>query len=234
MPKPRNLHAPEICEGARLHAWNLTPKEAIQIQQELRSRVIAEPLEDQSITLVAGVDVGLPRGAKIARAAITVLDYDSMELVDHAVTEAPVPFPYVPGLLSFREMPIILETLGVLNSQPDIFIVDGQGYAHPRRFGLACHLGVWLDKPAIGCGKSILTGEHKTLPSSRGSVAPLIDDGETVGAAVRTRKGVNPVYISIGHRIDLDSAVRVILNCGRGVRLPEPTRLAHRLASGKM
>lgn len=228
-----SVEYPSFQEGSRLHHWDLGPKEAIQIQEKLRSRVITSFQADSSIRLIAGVDVGLPRGAKIARAAIAVLDYTNMELVDQALAENPVPFPYVPGLLSFREMPVILAALEKLQTNPDVFMVDGHGYAHPRRFGLACHLGVWLDQPVIGCGKSILIGKAEPLSNSRGSIAYLLDKDEIIGAAVRTRDNVNPVYISIGHRIDLESAIRVTLNCGRGVRLPEPTRQAHRLASAK-
>jgi deoxyribonuclease V len=223
----------EPYEGSHLHRWDLSPQEAIQVQEKLRSRVIVTPLEDAKIRLVAGVDVGLPRGAQVARAAIAVLDYASMELIDQAIAECPVPFPYVPGLLSFREMPVILAALEQLRTKPDVFMVDGHGYAHPRRFGLACHLGVWLDKPALGCGKSILIGEQMPLENPRGSVAFLQDGDETIGAAVRTREAVKPVYISIGHRADLESAIRITLNCARGVRLPEPTRWAYRLASEK-
>jgi len=216
-----------------LHPWNLSPQEAIQLQNELRTRVIFAPLDEAGIRLVAGVDVGLPRGAQIARAAIAVLDYPTLELVDQATAEMPAPFPYIPGLLSFREMPVILAALERLQTRPDVFIVDGHGYAHPRRFGLACHLGVWLDQPAIGCGKSILTGEQAPLANPRGSVAPLQAGGEIIGASLRTRQGVRPVYISVGHRIDLQSAIRMILACGRAVRLPEPIRQAHYLASAR-
>ena len=216
-----------------LHRWDLSPQEAIQTQKELRLRVSVIPLDDSSIRLIAGVDVGLPRGAQTARAAIAVLDYATLELVDQAVAEAPVPFPYVPGLLSFREMPVILAALKRLQTSPDVFMVDGHGYAHPRRFGLACHLGVWLDKPAIGCGKSILIGEMEPLATPRGSVTPLQDGDEIIGAALRTRENVKPVYISIGHRVDLGSALRIALHCTRGLRLPEPTRQAHHLASAK-
>ena len=216
----------------KLHPWDLTPKEAIRVQQELRSRVIASPLADTAIRTIAGVDVGLPRGGQVARAAVVVLDYATMEPVASATAEMPVPFPYVPGLLSFREMPVILRALEQLSVSPDVFLVDGHGYAHPRRFGLACHLGVWLDRPAIGCGKSILVGEAEPLAKPRGSTAPLRDGDEIIGMAVRTRTGVKPVYISIGNRVDLESAVRITLNCGRGVRLPEPVRRAHQLASG--
>jgi deoxyribonuclease V len=226
----------EVSTGFQKHDWDLSPKEAIQIQKELRSRVVIAPLSENGLQLIAGVDVGLPRatkaaGAAMARAAVAVMNYATMELVDQAIAEIPVPFPYVPGLLSFREMPVILAALEQLKTRPDVFMVDGHGYAHPRRFGLACHLGVWLDKAAIGCGKSILVGEQADLENSRGSIAPLRDGDEIIGAAVRTRDGVKPVYVSAGHRTDLSTAIRITLNCGRGVRLPEPIRWAHRLAS---
>ena len=213
------------------HSWNLSPKEAIQIQEELRSRVVIEPLDQNNLHLIAGVDVGLPRGAKTVRAAIAVLDYQTMELVDQATAEIPLTFPYVPGLLSFREMPVILAALEHLELWPDVFMVDGHGYAHPRRFGLACHLGVWLNQATVGCGKSILIGKQTPLEKQRGNVAFLKDADEIIGAAVRTRDNVKPVYISVGHRTDLNSAVRITLDCGRGFRLPEPIRYAHRLAS---
>jgi deoxyribonuclease V len=221
----------DLPAGFHNHGWDLSPKEAIQIQKELRSKVIIAPFMENSLRLIAGVDVGLPRGAKKERAAIVVLDYATMERVDQATAEIPISFPYVPGLLSFREMPVILAALERLETRPDLFVVDGHGYAHPRRFGLACHLGVWLDMATIGCGKSVLAGKPAALLNPRGSVALLRDRDETIGASVRTREGVKPVYISIGHRTDLNSAIRIILNCGRGVRLPEPIRWAHRLAS---
>ena len=224
---------PPTLEKSLLHRWDLNPQQAIQTQNELRSRVIIAPLDNNELQLVAGVDVSLSRGATFARAAIAVLNYASLELVDQALAEIPVPFPYIPGLLSFREMPVILAAFEKLQTKPDVFIVDGHGYAHPRRFGLACHLGVWLDKPAIGCGKSILIGDVEPLANPRGSVARLRDGDKTIGFAVRTREGVKPVYISIGHRIDPESAIRIVLNCGRGLRLPEPTRQAHNLASYK-
>jgi deoxyribonuclease V len=223
----------EIEAESYLHRWNLNSQEAIQIQKELRSRVIFAPLVDSDIRLIAGVDVGLPRGAKIARAAIAVLDYLTLEQIDYSIAEIPVPFPYIPGLLSFREMPVILAALEKLQTTPDVFMVDGHGYAHPRRFGLACHLGVWLDKPAIGCGKSILVGEMEPLEIPRGSIASLRDGDEIIGVALRTREKVKPVYISVGHCVDLESAIRITLNCGQDLRLPEPTRQAHQLASSK-
>ncbi|MBC8505678.1 MAG: deoxyribonuclease V [Anaerolineales bacterium] len=217
----------------RTHAWDLPPKDAIQLQEQLRTRVISSSLADESIQYVAGIDVGFPRNREIAHAAIVLLKYPSMELVDQGLAELPVSMPYVPGLLSFREIPVILAALEEITLTPDLLITDSQGIAHPRRFGLACHLGVLLDMPAIGCAKSILVGKHSTLRKMRGSTADLVDNGETIGSVVRTRDGVKPVYISIGHRVDLTSAVRIILNCGSGYRLPEPTRWAHKLASKK-
>ena len=221
----------DLSANSHKHKWDLTPKEAVRIQQELHSRIVIEPIEPHNIRLIAGVDVGLLRGAKFARAAIAVLNYQSMEVVEHVTAELPVTFPYIPGLLSFREMPVILKALQNLATQPDIFMVDGHGYAHPRRFGLACHLGVWLNQATIGCGKSILIGKQAPLGNQRGDIAYLEDEGKIIGAALRTRDAVRPVYVSLGHRTDLTSAIQITLDCGRGVRLPEPIRCAHRLAS---
>ena len=223
----------DLERARRTHAWDLLPKRAIQLQRELRARVVSTPLADESIQYIAGIDVGFPRRQETARAAIVVMQYPSMELVDQGIAEAPVTMPYIPGLLSFREIPVILTAIEKLTLIPDLLITDGQGIAHPRRFGLACHLGVLLDMPAIGCAKSILVGEHLPLPEQRGSTTNLVDGDEIIGSVVRTRDGVKPVYISIGHRLDLPSSVRIILNCGGGCRLPEPTRWAHRLASRK-
>jgi deoxyribonuclease V len=215
------------------HRWDLSPQEAIQVQESLRSRVITSPLEDTSIRFVAGVDVGLPRGAKHVRGAVAVLTFENLDLVEQSTIEMPVHFPYVPGLLSFREMPAVLAALEKLHTTPDVFIVDGHGYAHPRRFGLACHLGTWLNKPAIGCGKSILVGEQAPLGNSRGSVACLQDKDEMIGVALRTRENVKPIYVSVGNQVDLSSAIRIVLKCTRSVRLPEPIRWAHHFASNK-
>ncbi len=223
----------EFARARRAHAWDLPPREAVQLQERLKDRVIFAPLADESIRYVAGIDVGFPRRKEVARVAVVVMSYPAMEMVDQGLAEARVSMPYIPGLLSFREVPAILYALEELTQIPDVLVTDSQGIAHPRRFGLACHLGVLLDVPAIGCAKSILVGKHDALLDARGSAAPLIDDGETIGSAVRTRDGVKPVYVSVGHRVDLASAVRIVLNCGGGYRLPEPTRWAHRLASQK-
>jgi deoxyribonuclease V len=213
------------------HAWDLTPKKAIQLQNKLRPQTVIQPLKDEGIRHIAGVDVGFPKGKEIARAAVVVLTYPALERVDQAVAEIPLTFPYVPGLLSFREIPAILASIAKLTTRPDALITDGHGLAHPRRFGLACHLGVLLDLPAIGCGKSLLVGEYHHLGEERGSTSELVDQEEVIGAAVRTRDRVKPIFVSVGHKVDLPSAVRVVLTCGGGYRLPEPTRWADRLAS---
>ena len=197
---------------------------AVAIQQELRGRVV--PRGRVSARLVAGVDVSEKGG--VARAAIAVLR--GLETVETVTVERPVPFPYVPGLLSFREIPPLLAAWRKLKTSPDVMIVDGQGMAHPRRFGLASHLGVILDRPTIGCAKSLLVGAHADPPAERGAWAPILDGGEVIGAALRTRHGRNVVYVSIGHRVTLQSAIRVVLECALRTRLPEPQRLADRLS----
>lgn len=169
---------------------------------------------------------------KAGRAAIVILNYPELEIIDMATSEGEINFPYVPGLLSFREMPLILEAWEKLTTIPDLILADGQGIAHPRRLGIASHLGLTLDVPSIGCAKSRLIGEHGPLAAEAGSFSFLTDHDEIIGAAVRTRFSVNPVYVSIGHRIDLESSISWVLNCCRGLRLPEPTRLAHIAAGG--
>lgn len=209
------------------HSWDLGPREAIQLQQELRTQIRVQPLYNEGIRTIGGVDASFDKG-KIQAAAV-VLDYHSLEKVDQASAEGPLSFPYIPGLLSFRETPAYLEALARLNALPDVLIVDGHGVAHPRRFGIACHLGVLLDLPAIGCAKSILVGEVDPLDESRGSTAEIKLDGEVLGLALRTRDNVKPVYVSVGHRVDLPSAARIALASGRGYGLPEPARQAHLL-----
>lgn len=209
------------------HSWDVSPAQAIQIQESLRSKVVEEPLDFTRLHYVAGVDVGFP--GHRARAAVVVLKFPSLEVTEQTIIELPVSFPYIPGLLSFREAPPILAALERLETRPDVLICDGHGLAHPRRFGLACHLGVLLDQPVTGCAKSILVGKHGPLGDAYGSTANLMIGNESIGAAVRTRQGVKPVYVSIGNRIDLPSAIQLVLACSRGYRLPEPTRLADRL-----
>ncbi len=204
-----------------------TPRQAIALQAAWREGVIPRTTWRRLAT-VAGADVSI-RGDR-ARAAVCVLSLPGLEEVERAVVEAAVRFPYVPGLLGFREVPCLLEAFARLQCRPDAVLVDGQGLAHPRRFGVACHLGVALDLPAVGVGKSLLVGRHREPGQRRGSRARLVHQGEVIGAVLRTRDGVKPVYVSIGHRFDLESAVRLVLSTGRGLRLPEPIRAAHRAA----
>ena len=215
--------------------WNLSPHAAIQQQTELAQRVRVTN-DFGAVNFVAGVDVGLENENTIARAAVVVLAFPSLEPVASSIARRPVTFPYVPGLLAYRELPVVFDALEKLEREPDLMIVDGQGRAHPRRFGIACHLGVLLDKPTIGCAKSILSGRATTPENRVGAWTPLVDKGETIGAAVRTKlntkRVTNPVYVSIGHRVDLDTAIDFVLRCTRGYRVPETTRYAHHVAGG--
>ncbi len=208
---------------------NLTPKEAIALQRELVGLVRNEPLPaPREGLLVAGADCSYEKRATDGFAAIVVCSWPSLEIQQIGRWIGSVPFPYVPGLLSFRELPLLEEAWRSLQPKPDVLVMDGQGYAHPRRFGLACHAGLLWDCPTLGCAKSLLIGEHEPLLEMRGSRAELKDHGETVGRAVRTREGVQPVYVSTGHRSDLDTAVEWVLRLCTRFRLPEVTRLAHR------
>lgn len=218
------------------HRWDVTTAEAREIQNRLRSRVRARGTL-KSVQYVAGIDISIR--AERAIAAIVVLDYPSLEVVEVVTEEQAVPFPYVPGYLSFRECPSILAAWEKLRITPDLLLVDGQGIAHPRRFGLASHLGVLLDTPAIGCAKTRFIGTHDEPADEAGSYTDLWDhhtDGtdELIGAVLRTRDSVKPLYISVGHKIALPSALDWVLQCGGGYRLPEPTRLAHQAAGGSL
>jgi len=212
------------------HAWQLTPKEAIALQKKLASQVI---LNDDfgDIQTVAGVDVGFEENSTITRAAIAVLSYPGLELIEHSIAKRPTSFPYIPGLLSFREVPAILDALNTLASPPDMLLCDGQGIAHPRRLGIACHLGLITQLPSIGVGKTRLTGRYGAVPTERGTWTKLEDKGEIIGAVLRSRPGVKPIYISPGHKISLESAIEYTLNCTGRYKLPETTRWAHKLAS---
>lgn len=213
--------------------WDVTPQEAIQIQSALSSRVI-ETDGLSAARLIAGIDVGLEgEGNAMARAAVVVLRLPELTPVDYAIARLPVTFPYIPGLLAFREIPVVLNALEKLQAEPDVLIVDGHGRAHPRRLGIASHLGVLIDRVTIGCAKSILCGKAKEPRNQIGASSPLIERGETIGAALRMRLNTTPVYISVGHRISLDRAIDIVLKCGKGYRLPETTRYAHRVAGGE-
>jgi deoxyribonuclease V len=213
------------------HSWNLTPRAAIAVQQRLRSRVVRLG-NPRQVRTVAGTDVGFERGGATARAAVAVLSFPALELVEYAVARRPARFPYVPGLLSFREMPVLLAALDRLQVKPDLILCDGHGLAHPRRFGIACHLGVLRGIAVIGVAKSRLIGEHGEPAQRRGAWVPLRHHGETIGAVLRSRAGTSPIYVSVGHRVSLPAAVRWVLACTARFRLPETTRWAHRLASG--
>ena len=213
------------------HFWNLTPREARELQLELKQEIITTD-QFEVPRRVAGVDVGFEEKGSITRAAVAVLSYPDLRLVDKAIALQPTRFPYVPGLLSFREIPAILQALEQLTQLPEMLLCDGQGFAHPRRFGLACHLGLLTDLPSIGVAKSRLIGSHDFLPSEKGSWVPLMDQQEIIGAVLRTRKQVKPLYVSVGHRICLTTAIRYVLGCTTRYKLPETTRAAHRLASG--
>jgi deoxyribonuclease V len=184
------------------------------------------------VQYVAGVDVGFEADGSVTRAAIAVLSLDDLQLRDRAIARLPTQFPYVPGLLSFREIPAVLEALQQVTIVPDLLLCDGQGIAHPRRFGIACHLGLLTNLPAIGVAKSLLVGQHSELAPERGSWQPLMHQGDRIGAVLRTRTGTNPVYISSGHRISLETAIAYVMRCTTKYRLPETTRHAHKLASG--
>jgi deoxyribonuclease V len=213
-----------------IHGWDVTPREAIALQQELRSRVRSEPLASEPRT-IAGADISFNKFAETIYAGIVVLSLPDLRVIATAGVRSTARFPYLPGLLSFREIPAVLEAWDRLQTKPDVLMLDGQGLAHPRRFGLACHAGVLLDLPALGCAKSILVGKHVELPVEAGSRAPLLDRGEQVGMALRTKRGVAPVYVSVGHLIDLPGAVELVLRATGKYRQPEPTRQAHLLVN---
>ncbi len=220
-------------KGRPLHSWQVTVAEAKEIQRRLALQV-SKRNEVDAPCLVAGVDIAAPDRGGVAKGAVVVLRLPDLTPVEGNVAEQRVSFPYVPGLLSFRETPLILAACEGLTLTPDLLIADAQGIAHPRRLGLASHLGLLLDIPTIGCAKSILCGRHGELGEEPGSYAPLFDGGEVIGAALRTKRGVKPVYVSIGHKVDLEAAIYWVLACCRGYRLPEPSRLAHLAAGGQL
>jgi len=210
----------------RLHAWDLTPAEAVALQRELAGRVEAGPPLDRC-DLVAGADVSYNRFSNTFYAGVVVLRTSDLSVVERQGAVREVHFPYIPGLLSFRETPVLLDAFAKVKSEPDAVMVDAHGFSHPRRFGLTCHLGVCLERPTLGCAKSRLTGTYEEPGPKAGAHTPLTDRGEVIGSVLRTKAGVRPVFVSVGHRIDLASAVRLVLQTCRGYRLPEPTRQAH-------
>ncbi len=218
----------------RRNLSDLTPAEAAQLQRELAAQV-SEHDSVGRIRHVAGVDVGFEgENNRSARAAVVVLSFPDLTLVDYAIARGPVRFPYIPGLLAFREAPAIFDAFEKIKSVPDVVIVDGHGRAHPRRMGLACHVGLALNIPTIGCAKSILVGKAEEPAQRVGAWTRLVDEGQIIGAALRTRVRTKPIYVSIGHRVSLERAVQIVLECTKGFRLPETTRYAHRVAGGEL
>ena len=217
----------------RLHTWQISPAQALALQQRLAAQV-SRNNEVTAPRLIAGVDISVNRAKGMATGAVVVLNYPELRLVETKVVNGRLDFPYIPGLLSFRESPLTLAACQELTVTPDLILVDGQGIAHPRRMGLASHLGLFLNTPTIGCAKSLLCGRYEEPGAESGSYAEVTDNGEIIGVALRTRLGVKPVYISIGHKIDLQTAIYWVTKCCRGYRLPEPTRLAHLAAGGNL
>ncbi len=212
------------------HPWRVSPALARRIQEQLAPEVIREDRLQPPRT-VAGTDIGFEDGHRLTRAALATLDFPGLHPLESVVVRRPTRFPYVPGLLSFREVPALLDALDQARRVPDLILCDGHGYAHPRRFGLACHLGVVTGLPTIGVAKSRLIGEYDPPGPERGDWSPLRDRGEVIGAVLRTRSGVNPLFVSIGHRVGLETAIHYVLACTPRYRLPETTRRAHHLAS---
>lgn len=208
------------------HPWNVSPAEAISLQEKLAGRVRVEPMTAE-VRTVAGVDCAFSAGGKRIIAAAVLCDGGSMEVLARAAEERPCRFPYVPGLLSFREAPAVIAAVEKLPLRPDLLMCDGQGLAHPRRLGLAAHVGLWLGVPTIGVAKSRLCGRHRMPGPNRRCRTQLRHGGRLIGAVVRTRSNVKPLYVSVGHRVTLDEAIRWTLLATRGYRLPEPTRQAH-------
>jgi deoxyribonuclease V len=213
------------------HPWDLSLKEAKKVQLELADKVICKN-ETGRINYVAGVDVGFNLKKKISRAAIAVLSYPMLQLVEYAQAERETVFPYISGFLSFREAPVIIDALNKLKKLPDIILCDGQGIAHPRRLGIASHLGILTGIPSIGVAKSRLIGDYAILAGEKGALVYLKHNNEIIGAVVRTRTNIKPLFISIGHKVDLDTSLDIVWGCITKYRLPETTRWAHKLASG--
>ncbi len=213
-----------------LTSWNLTPKEAVEAQKQWRSLVRIEP-PPREINTIAGADISFNRFSDVIHSAIVVLSLPELQIIETASVRSTAKFPYLPGLLSFRETPSFLECWEKLRTKPDALMLDGQGLAHPRRFGIACHIGLILDLPTLGCAKSILVGQHGELGWEAGCQSPLVDKHELVGVALRTKKNVAPVYVSAGHLMDLNSAVELTLRSVTKYRQPEPTRQAHLLVN---
>jgi deoxyribonuclease V len=215
------------------HDWQVSLTEARQIQERLAARV-SHRNHVRDVHFVAGIDVAAGRKAGLATAAVVVLSYPWIAAVEIEVVKGELNYPYIPGFLSFRELPLALRACEKLATIPDLLIVDGQGIAHPRRLGLASHLGLLISRPTIGCAKSPLCGTFSVPDSPAGSYSEVVENGETIAVALRTKNGVKPVFVSVGHKVSLSAARKWVLDCCRGYRLPEPTRLAHLAAGGNL
>lgn len=215
-----------------LHNWNVSPSEARNIQSQLKDNIVISPL-NKDVQFVGGADVSFDKGSNLVFAAIVILNLPDLSIVERKGVAEIVDFPYIPGLLAFREGPPMLYSWEKIKKKPDVMMFDAQGLAHPRRMGLATHIGLYLDISSIGCAKSVLVGQYQEPGEKAGEFTPLEDKGEIVGAAVRTKDRVNPVFVSIGHKVELSDAVNLVLQCSRGYRIPEPTRQAH-LAVNKL
>jgi deoxyribonuclease V len=213
-----------------IHPWPNTPEAAIALQQQLRNQVRIQPLNRPAET-IAGCDISFNKFEETVYAGIVVLRLDTLETIAEATAITTTSFPYVPGLLSFREIPALLEAWAKLTILPDVVVFDGHGIAHPRRLGIASHAGLLLKRPTLGCGKSVLVGRYEEPAPERGSWSPMMHWGEIIGAALRTKNKVNPVYVSPGHLIDLETAIDLMLRCNGGYRIPETTRRAHNLVN---
>jgi len=216
-----------------LHDWRVSASRAIEIQRSLAEQVSRQG-EVEVVRFVGGVDISVDKSSGTGTGAVVILRYPELSVAETSVVSGALDFPYIPGLLSFREAPLLLAACERLRITPDLILVDGQGVAHPRRIGLASHLGLWLETPTVGCAKSLLCGRHEAVGGERGDYAEIVDREETVGVALRTKRGVKPVYVSVGDKLSLESAIDWVLKCGRGYRLPEPTRLAHLAAGGNL
>lgn len=219
-----------MADARHLHDWELTPEEAVRLQEALRDRVRLEPLR-ASVRLVAGADISFDKFSETVYAGIVVLRLPELETVEEVGVVSVARFPYVPGLLSFREAPSVLEAWRRLRSAPDAVMFDGQGIAHPRRIGIASHVGLWLERPTLGCAKSVLCGRYEEPAPERGARSPLVHKGEQIGVALRTKNKVQPIFVSPGHLMTLEDAVALTLACHGGYRQPEPTRRAHLLVN---
>jgi len=217
----------------KLHGWQVSITQALDIQRRLAAQV-SRSNEVGVPRFIAGVDISVDKGQGVATGAVVVLKYPELGVLETKVVNDKLNFPYIPGLLSFREAPLILATCQKLTVAPDLILVDGQGIAHPRRMGLASHIGLWLNSPTIGCAKSLLCGTHQVPGTEPGSYAEVVDHGEIIGAALRTKLGTKPIYVSIGHKIDLPTAIHWVMECCGGYRIPEPARLAHLAAGGNL